>query len=216
MKKLVLSTFILSVALISCAQKNDKDVAPDEQIVVNKKYDDQGNLIQYDSTYVHKWSLDSTYHFGISADSLAPFNNFPGLKQFMNEFWNDSLLGSHEFPQQPFSFGFSFSPFNDEDFWHNNQPHSTDSLFQRNFPYNFDSLFFDFGLSPGMNLPPGFNQDNFENFEKRLQNRFKELHQNGTFPNFDNKEQMEEWQKLMEKHRKEVETFNKKWKNKEK
>src|SRR5690606_22322003 len=85
--------------------------SPDEQIIVNKKFDDQGNLIEYDSMFIHQWSMDTTFHFGFPGDSLSFQYNFPGIEHFMKEFWRDSLFSHFSFPQQPFSFGFQFSPF---------------------------------------------------------------------------------------------------------
>ncbi|MCB0540954.1 MAG: hypothetical protein KDE33_25815, partial [Bacteroidetes bacterium] len=64
MKKLGLITIgfvVFSWQLFAQDNKIEKD--PDEQIIVNKKYDENGNLIQFDSTYVHQWSSDSTFQF---------------------------------------------------------------------------------------------------------------------------------------------------------
>lgn len=203
MKKNAVLLIIVAIAFSCSAQQKKEPKEPDEQIIVNKKYDEEGSLIQYDSTYVHKWSLDSTFHFGMPADSLYPFGDFSGIEQFMNKFWNDSVFGSPTFPHQPFSFGFRFSPFDDGDFFGKNRTPIPDSLFQHNFPYQFDSLFFNFGFDPRR-----YDRDIIEKFEKR----FEKFQDDRSFPDFKNKEQMEEWQKLIEKQRKELEEFRRKWK----
>ena len=50
MKKLniifLATILICDIAIVSAQEQKD----PDEQITVNKKFDDNGNLIQYDST----------------------------------------------------------------------------------------------------------------------------------------------------------------------
>jgi hypothetical protein len=74
-------------------------VKPKTDIRVNKKYDDKGNLIQYDSTYSYFYSSPG-FKNSISSDSL--FNNFKIplrndykglLDENMNSiFFNDSLF----------------------------------------------------------------------------------------------------------------------------
>ncbi|NPA37792.1 MAG: YnbE family lipoprotein [Chlorobi bacterium] len=109
MKRLVILSLITLLGLTGCnAQSAPKDnngeindtvkVQPDINIKVNKEYDENGNLIRYDSTYTYVYSnidgniqlQDSIFnefmkhfndHFGISAD---PF--------FNDLFFTDSLL----------------------------------------------------------------------------------------------------------------------------
>ncbi|MGC9354439.1 MAG: hypothetical protein ACP5D9_11400 [Mariniphaga sp.] len=212
MKKLVFLTIIFSAVLFGAkAQQQQEQETPDEQIIVNKKYDEDGNLIEYDSTYIHQWSRDTTFHFGVPGDSLSFQYNFPGIERFMDEFWNDSLFGNRDFPHQPFSFGFRFSPFDDENFRKHQLPFA-DSLFSNQFPFQFDSLFFDFGFEPGEKLPPGFDHDFFEDFEKRLNRHFFRFRdENFGFPGFKNEEHRKEWEELMQKHQRELEELQKKW-----
>lgn len=214
MKNLILSMLILCSVLSVNAQKPEKQESPDEQIIVNKKYDDQGNLIEFDSTYVHKWSMDSTFHFGIPGDSLSSYRNFPGIERFMHEFWNDSAFGNAPFPQQPFSFGFRFSPFDDKNPGNNLLPFS-DSLYSAPFPFQFDSLFFDFDFGPNDKLPPGFDNDFFNDFEEQLNQYFNRFRDNNfEFPGFKNEEHRKEWEELMRKHQQELEELQKKWQEK--
>jgi hypothetical protein len=87
-------------------EKSSKQIAavdttanPKTDIRVNKKYDDKGNLIQYDSTYSYFYSSPG-FKNSISSDSL--FNNFKIplrndykglLDENMNSiFFNDSLF----------------------------------------------------------------------------------------------------------------------------
>jgi hypothetical protein len=120
------------------AQDSKKEKDPDEQIIVNKKYDENGNLIQFDSTYVHKWSSDSTFQFSFPDNDFFAGNGFPGIDEFFKNFMGDSAVAGFNFPEY---FG--------------NMPFDTDSSMQ----YFFNG--------PG-NVPPGFSFPNFEKFEEQL------------------------------------------------
>jgi len=73
-------------------------ITPKTNIIVNKEYDDKGNLIRYDSTYSSYYSnIETNKHLG---DSV--FNNFKNYfnqsyvfsnqPYFNNFFFEDSLL----------------------------------------------------------------------------------------------------------------------------
>ena len=212
MKRFIYILLMFFIAVFyTHAQQPEKQNTPDEQIIVNKKFDEQGNLLEYDSTYIQKWSTDTTFHFGFPGDSLSFQYNFPGIERFMNEFRSDSVFGKY-FPQHlPFSFGFRFSPFEDKNSDPNHFPFS-DSLFSAPFPFNFDSLFFDFGFGPDKKLPPEFNNRFFEDFEQRLNQHFHRFRdENFDFPGFKNETHQKEWEELMKKHRREMEELEKKW-----
>ena len=106
MKQIIFSLFLsLVVVLSSCkGQDNDKKTnsletgKPKTDIKVNKEYDENGNLITYDSTY-------SYYYSNIENDSIlrdSIFNNFRNHFNktykfsdepfFNNFFFNDSLI----------------------------------------------------------------------------------------------------------------------------
>jgi hypothetical protein len=51
---------LLAGSMVFAQKKPDSKKQPDEQIKVNKEYDENGNLIGYDSTYVRSWSSDTT------------------------------------------------------------------------------------------------------------------------------------------------------------
>jgi len=96
----------VSLALTSCnAQTNSEksttvnpESAPQTSIKVDKKYDDKGNLIKYDSTYSYYYSnvkdnnklKDSIYNdFRKNFNSNYFFSSDPYFKDF---FFQDSLL----------------------------------------------------------------------------------------------------------------------------
>ena len=71
---------------------------PQTKIIVNKEYDEFGNLIKFDSSYSYFYSnLQNDSTFGDSSYSLFQedfFNSFPNVqKPFLNNiFFEDSLL----------------------------------------------------------------------------------------------------------------------------
>jgi hypothetical protein len=197
------------VALELKAQQQNNTNLPDEQTIVSKKFDDKGNLIGYDSTSIFSWKMDTTFNFGVPADSLSHLWNFSGIEQLMNEFWSDSIFGNSRVPRQPFTFGFRFSPFGDQP----DDPRQhmfSDSLFAHEFPFQFDSLFFNFDFNTEEEFHHQFNKKFMDDVEERM-NRFFFHDETTVFPNFENEEQRKEWEQLMEKHRREMESLRKKW-----
>jgi len=209
MKKIVyVITGLLLVTGQVFAQKNkkEKEKQPDEKIIVNKKYDENGNLIQFDSTYVHKWSSDSTFQSSYPDDQFFKGKDFPDIDQFLKDLMNDSIKGMHH----------GFAPFDHDEFLKQFGEAFPDSLMQ-NFSFQHDSTYFDFPMDSLKNLPPGF-MPNFDELMQGLQDHL------GTMPDqfldmppkFQSQEQQKEWQQLMEKQRKEMEEFRKKWDQKNK
>ncbi|MBV5314874.1 MAG: hypothetical protein JZU47_16350 [Prolixibacteraceae bacterium] len=98
---------ILTMCFIlnSKAQQSDrKPNSPKEDIKVNREYDEQGNLIRFDSTYTYNWSGDTTL-----MNSILPKD--------MNGLLNDQfmLLNDSSFMGKSFFDDFDqlfFSPFN--------------------------------------------------------------------------------------------------------
>ncbi len=211
MKKSIVIAIFLCVSVFAAeAQHQKKQEAPDHQSIVNKEYDEDGNLIKYDSTFISTWSTDTSFHFGFPADSI-PFN-FPGIEQFMHNFWNDSLSGDFSFPNQPFTFGFQFSPFGDDDFGSFMPPTFPDSMFSHQFPFHVDSLFFNFGFNQTPGQKPQIDSHFFEDFEERLKEHFFQFREEGyQFHEFKNEEHRQEWEQLIEQHRQELENLKKKW-----
>lgn len=91
--------------LTSKAQQSDqKPNFPKEDFKVNREYDDQGNLIRFDSTYTYNWSGDTTL-----LNSMSPKD--------MSRIFNDQfiLLNDSSFRGNSFFDDFDqlfFSPFN--------------------------------------------------------------------------------------------------------
>ncbi len=116
MKKLAMFLFLLFLTIGCNAQENnaqnkekivkDKNI-PKTNIVVNKEYDKNGNLIRYDSTYTSVYTNiegDSTLADSILTNFKGKvFNSFPDIKQpFWNDmFFEDSLL-SYDFYKDDF------------------------------------------------------------------------------------------------------------------
>ncbi len=74
MKNLILVLLVLTAGFLS-ANAQQKQTKPEEKSIVNKEYDEDGNLIKYDSTFVWSWSGDSAFQFDF------PMNGF-----FSNDF----------------------------------------------------------------------------------------------------------------------------------
>lgn len=105
--------------LTSKAQQTDQKLnSPKEDYKVNREYDEQGNLIRFDSTYTYNWSGDTTL-----MNSMLP-KDMKGIlnEQFM--FLNDStFMGNSFFDDFDQLF---FSPFNSK----------RDSVFMKKFGMN--------------------------------------------------------------------------------
>ena len=107
MKKYI-SLLVLMVASFPIfAQGTAKLPNPDEQIKVNKEYDENGNLIRFDSTYTKSWSSDSTLmvgdidsiykdlerYFGLGADGVYTDSTLLGAKGFHD--FNERFFQKH-------------------------------------------------------------------------------------------------------------------------
>lgn len=60
MKKQVSLLVLCMISGLVMAQESKSNKQPNEQSKVTREYDEQGNLIRFDSTYVKSWSSDST------------------------------------------------------------------------------------------------------------------------------------------------------------
>lgn len=178
---------------------------PDEQSIVNKKYDENGNLIQYDSTYIHQWSSDSTFNFPLDGN-LDFGEGFADMNSLLQEFFGDSVNSGIGINHH-----FQFPPFDDEDFLNQFPPSLHDSLFNGHSPLKNDSLMSHyFGLKG--NLPNEFQVPDMEEFRKHIMEQLDKNKLN--FPEFKSPEQQDEWEKLVKKHQAEKEELMKKWEEK--
>jgi hypothetical protein len=199
MKKISVFLLLLTTIVYFVSGQNEKELEnPDEQIIVNKEYDENGNLIAFDSTYIHKWSSDTMLNF--SEKDLFAGNMFPDLERFMEGFTGDSTFYRFDFPD-PF-FG---SPFADDDLFDRFEYAFPDSTFVRNFEFKMDSMPFDREfVFPDMKILQEQMEEHFKHFDLQ-EPRFKE---NLT------EEQKKDLEKLKKKHQKEMEELRKKWEEK--
>jgi hypothetical protein len=199
MKNLILVLLILSTGF-SVANAQQKQTKPEEKTIVNKEFDEDGNLIKYDSTFVWSWSGDSAFQFEFPMNDFFSGNNFPDF----NEMYTDSAFANHF--NNPFG---TADLFNHKEFFEQFGKQFPDSAFSQQFEFFGDSAFafpFDFGA--------GFDNDffskDFEQLHNELQQRFGDM--NFGVPNFESEEQQKDWEELMQKQQKEKEELLKKWK----
>ncbi len=108
---------VITMVIVLCswqmyAQDIKNEGNPDEQIIVNKKYDENGNLIQFDSTYVHTWSSDSTFRFSLPDDGFFARNGFPDIDGFFRQFQGlspDSIMMGIPFDRDSMMRHFNFN-----------------------------------------------------------------------------------------------------------
>lgn len=110
---------MLSLSFTACnaQEKKEKDELepkaenaekPKGSWKVNREFDENGNLISYDSTYVYSWSsVEGDSIDNANADEI--FKNFRqyfyrqnGNTGLMNSFMNDSLYGGNDFFEDEF------------------------------------------------------------------------------------------------------------------
>ncbi len=142
MKKLLFVLVMLTAGLTTVSAQNLIDTTqmdgnkPKIRIKVNKIYDENGNVVGYDSTYAWSWSNEETDTvFNINPDSL--FNRFrPYFDEhflhipdpFTNGFFNDSSLYFDFFNNEHF-----FDTWQDELFHFKKEIERMDSLKQQFF-----------------------------------------------------------------------------------
>jgi len=186
MKRFSISLFIVIMAVITAhSQKTN----PEEKSIVNKQFDENGNLIQYDSTFVWSWNSDSTFNFEFPENSFFG-GNFPGFDGMSI----DSIMSSH-FNKQ----FFHFNPFESDAFFKQFGEQFPDSL--NEFPFGIN------GQTHGQ-----FMQRDLEEMQKEFQRQYGDIQQNR--PQFETEAQQKEWEALMKKQQKEQEEFMEKWNKK--
>lgn len=88
----ILIILAMCLMLSTKAQKTEKkSIAPKEDVKVNREYDENGNLIKFDSIHSYSWSGDTTL--------LKSFSPEDFKKQFDNSFsfFSDSTFGGNSF-----------------------------------------------------------------------------------------------------------------------
>lgn len=184
MKKTVSFMILLFSTSLLFAQKQMETKLPDEQIKVERKYDDAGNLIRFDSTYVKSWSSDSTiapmdmeaiqkemesmFEGGLGSffsDSTAndPFEDLHDqLIKHQQEFFDSgSRMGTSDSTGETLD---DLDQMHEEMMSHLNQFFQTDSLQTEmpGFQEQADSSFF-------------FDQKDMENMKKQLEEHFDQF-----------------------------------------
>ena len=217
----VLIAAVLAISTLSAeAQKSgSRKNSPDEKITVKREYDKNGNLTGFDSLRVYSWSSDSSFSFPLNGG----WEDFFGKDFFDNNFsghlWADSIFSFHFPPgMSPFRF------FDEEDLFKGFG--DKDSSMVRNFMFHNDTSFF-MGPRSSLMLPPGFivpDHKGMQDLEKYFGQQFRSFDNDKFFGNpgdespfgqFFSPRQKEEWDKMMERQKKEQEEFFKKW-NKQK
>ncbi len=109
MKQIIFSLFLSVLALVGCNAQNQEGtgkinidstniIKPQTEVKVNKEYDDQGNLIRFDSTYSYSYSNienDTLLEDSIMSNFKHHFNKsnyFSSDPFFTDLFFQDSLL----------------------------------------------------------------------------------------------------------------------------
>ena len=189
MKSLTMLLLAITVVFLhTYGQKN----TPDEQTIVNKEYDEDGNLIAFDSTYIHKWS-DTTFNFH-GNDFFA--GNFEDLENYMKEFMDNFEVPNH----------FSFPQFDNEEFFKHFEHSFPDSVFMHDFNFEPDSML----------LQHNFAIPDLKDLQKQMEEHFKDFKlPEPPYGKELTDEQEKELKELMKKHQKEMEELKKKWKKKE-
>lgn len=190
MKRILFIALMLTTGFIF-VKAQEKPIKPEEKSIVNKEFDQDGNLIRYDSTFVWSWSGDSAFQFEFPMNGFFSGNDIPGFDESMM----DSVI-SKQFNNNHFN----FEPFINEDFFNHFQEQFGDSAFTKQFDFFGDSAFvfpFDFGNSFGNDFFSG----DFDVMHERLMEQLNDL--NFDKPDFESEEQEKAWQELIEKQRKE-------------
>lgn len=200
-------TVFLFVAFFICLynsslaqKKENKQQTPNEQIKVNKEYDEKGNLIRYDSIYSYSWSGDTLKSFPKFPEGFGLPDDFMEHFGFGFPFENDSLRRGpsiRDFFGGGFDFPFDNEPIHPNDsiikqFWepdHFSFSFKNDSslIFGNDssamMPKDWGSFFnFRFGNPDDKHniAPPGFFQDDFfTRMEEFMRKQMEEF--NSTF-----------------------------------
>ena len=99
MKAFIICSLLCFFSFESQGQVIDSlnNTAPQENIVVNKEYDEDGQLIRYDSTYTYSYS---TFDKAVNVDSL--FQSFGAFQDFNfpfdDDFWPPRTQGLFPLP----------------------------------------------------------------------------------------------------------------------
>lgn len=182
MKKTVSFLILLFAVNYLVAQEVETGRLPNEQSRVNKEYDENGNLIRFDSTYVKSWSSDSTINMMDFESIQKELKDLMGSN--FNGFFSDSTsTGNDPFRNlqkeffehhQDFMNGFSFG--NDSSDWGDFLPDNLDSLHKemlKNFGHFFYMDTLKFENEPDQkDFEFFFSPEEMEKIRKELEEQF--------------------------------------------
>ena len=190
---------LLLVANLLFAQEKSENKSPDEQIKVNKEYDEAGNLIRYDSSYVKSWSSDTTLTI-VDMDSIRKEMDAFFGNDFQNVFSDTMVLGNDPFLELHQHFFKEDHDFFDHFSRGNNDStlmFTTDSL-HSNFDFDklreemmnhFGQFFQNDSTSSPFNASPDsadfdffFDQDEFDRLRDEFEKHFEQLNPNNVKP----------------------------------
>jgi hypothetical protein len=221
MKKLLPALMLLLFCNQMATAQNKEKNQPEEKVTVQREYDQQGNLIRFDSLRVMRWGADSLFQFPWDEgwEDLFPgdfFSGQPGHPFFGDSAFSFSMPGGR----------FPFSLFNEEELFPGFRNFMGDSTMVRNFIFHNDTSFF-MGPDSSFMLPPGFfipGTQEMEDMRKLLEQHFRSFNP-GDYPSFGEDQelykrftdprQQEEWEELLKKQQKEMEEFREKWEKKQ-
>ncbi len=152
MKKLILFMVVLFAGILVFAQEKPKSKGPDQQISVNKEYDEKGNLIQYDSSIVRSWSSDTTLNMADMDALRKEMESFMKGGGFGNFFGDSTDLAN--------------DPFRDlhQDFF-------------EHFKGNIPDSSFNWSDTSGVQMP-GLRFSDFEKMREQMMQQFSQFFQN--------------------------------------
>lgn len=136
--KFILIFFLL---FYSCTaqnkQKNKEDsLKPDENVQVNKEYDEHGNLIKYDSIYSYSYSSDGKINDSIKMQFQKHFSNHSFFNDsFFDDFFKQDSASGHFNPDN-----FFYKGFMNQDDHIKSMMKRMDSIQQLFFEQNFQSI----------------------------------------------------------------------------
>jgi hypothetical protein len=189
---------IMAVCDIVYSQPDSiKKQLPQEKVTVNKEYDENGNLISFDSTYFYSSSGDTTLRRFPDDIDFSDFFDWKG-----NFFFNDSAL-----IDDPLE-GFHFNNHEFEKFYKHFSELFSDSVDHDLFSYRNDSIF---KFHRDSTQAFHFRNDEFmQEFEKQLNDSmFMQFSDPDFF--FDRDSIWQKHQKLLEQHMQELEDIRKKY-----
>ncbi|MFI0430787.1 hypothetical protein [Mariniflexile sp. HMF6888] len=118
-------------------QKTKEDsLKPNENVQVNKEYEEHGNLIKYDSIYSYSYSSDGKINDSIKMQFQKHFKNHSFFNDsFFDDFFKQDSASGHFNPHN-----FFYKGFMNQDDHIKNMMKRMDSIQQLFFEQNFQSI----------------------------------------------------------------------------